>query len=395
MKQLLERIKSFFLTNSVKRNVTFGVIGGIAVLTAAIVIPLSLRVCDHIWDNGITQTEAGCTENGVKVLRCRKCRDTKLETIEAKGHSPKIGTIQTLKEPTCKTEGERRYVCDRCGETVEESIPVTNRHDYEETVTLEPTCKSAGEKKQVCRVCGATETSVIPATNEHKYEEELTREPTCTEGGVKTLTCSVCGKKTEEKLLAKGHNYAPGETKEATCTEEGYTSEVCLGCGDTKKSPTPLKGHDYAKATCTSPEICSVCGATRGEALGHVSPDGVSCTRCGCLNVYFVLSDRTPIKIDTHGSVGEITDFCYETVNDNGTTVVRFMYTEVYTESKSGSCSYTISVENPDGTRGETISVINNDIRIGEKKRVVLTSSSALTVPGSYKVSIRSTDGKQ
>lgn len=210
IKELPGRIKEFITTNTVKRNVTFGVIGGVIVLTAAIAIPLSLRTCDHVWDNGITQTEATCTENGVKVLKCRKCRETKLEPIDAKGHSPKIGTVQTVTEATCKTEGKRRYTCERCGETVEEAIPVNDKHVYTETVTREATCKTDGEGTKTCSVCGKTERVVIPKTNDHKYEEKVTREPTCTKDGIKTLTCSVCGKQTEEKILAVGHDYEPG-----------------------------------------------------------------------------------------------------------------------------------------------------------------------------------------
>ncbi len=227
LKELPGRIKEFITANTVKRNVTFGVIGGVIVLTAAIAIPLSLRSCDHVWDNGVTQTEPTCTENGVKVLKCRKCRETKLEPIDAKGHSPKIGTVQTVTEPTCKDEGLRRYTCERCGETVEDAIPVSNKHVYTETLTREATCKTEGEGTKVCSICGKTERIVVPKTNEHKYEESVTLEPTCTADGIKTLTCSVCGKKTEEKILATGHNYAPGETIKPTCIDPGYETEVC------------------------------------------------------------------------------------------------------------------------------------------------------------------------
>ena len=44
--------------------------------------------------------------------------------------------------------------------------------------------------------------------------------------------------------------------------------------------------HNWQDATCTKPEICSICGRTRGEALGHIWLDPTctepeTCERCG------------------------------------------------------------------------------------------------------------------
>ncbi len=38
--------------------------------------------------------------------------------------------------------------------------------------------------------------------------------------------------------------------------------------------------HNYLDATCTSPKVCTDCGETYGEALGHDYVDG-KCTVCG------------------------------------------------------------------------------------------------------------------
>lgn len=37
--------------------------------------------------------------------------------------------------------------------------------------------------------------------------------------------------------------------------------------------------HEYTEATCTEPETCTICGETKGKALGHTVDIGV-CTRC-------------------------------------------------------------------------------------------------------------------
>ena len=38
--------------------------------------------------------------------------------------------------------------------------------------------------------------------------------------------------------------------------------------------------HTYSPATCTEPQECTKCGATKGSALGHTTSTG-TCTRCG------------------------------------------------------------------------------------------------------------------
>ena len=56
---------------------------------------------------------------------------------------------------------------------------------------------------------------------------------------------------------ALGHDYTP-----ATCT----TPEICTRCGETLGT---ANGHDFMTATCTSPATCRRCGETQGTALGH------------------------------------------------------------------------------------------------------------------------------
>ena len=48
----------------------------------------------------------------------------------------------------------------------------------------------------------------------------------------------------------------------ATCT----TPETCSKCGKTQGEAL---GHSWMDATCTAPKTCTVCGETEGEALGH------------------------------------------------------------------------------------------------------------------------------
>lgn len=62
---------------------------------------------------------------------------------------------------------------------------------------------------------------------------------------------------TDSPAPSCNHNYT-----EATCTEP----QVCTLCD---AFGAPPAGHDWSYATCTTPETCSVCGETSGEAFGH------------------------------------------------------------------------------------------------------------------------------
>lgn len=45
--------------------------------------------------------------------------------------------------------------------------------------------------------------------------------------------------------------------------------------------------HQYADADCVTPKTCTLCGHTRGKALGHDYAEGV-CTRCGAEDADYV-----------------------------------------------------------------------------------------------------------
>lgn len=69
----------------------------------------------------------------------------------------------------------------------------------------------------------------------------------------------------ETRGEALGHRW-----RGADCT----TPETCARCGETRGEPL---GHDWQEADCTTPETCSRCGETQGEPLGHQWQDA-SCT---------------------------------------------------------------------------------------------------------------------
>ncbi len=71
-----------------------------------------------------------------------------------------------------------------------------------------------------------------------------------------------------------GHHW-----EKATCV----APQVCSACGATKGE---LGKHVWKDATCTEPKTCSTCGKTEGDALGHkwidaTCTDPEKCERCG------------------------------------------------------------------------------------------------------------------
>ena len=103
---------------------------------------------------------------------------------------------------------------------------------------------------------------------------------TCTEEGYVIKKCNDCGEVVyRETIGVKGHDWEWKETA-ATCTTSGSKGYVCRNCGTTKDMTTiPAKGHTPgAAATCTTPQVCTVCGAAIASAKGHVPGGEATCT---------------------------------------------------------------------------------------------------------------------
>lgn len=103
-------------------------------------------------------------------------------------------------------------------------------------------------------------------------------------GGIAAIACAAL-----IAVLFATHVICFHKWSDATCTEP----QICSVCGRTKGDPL---GHEWLQATCTEPKTCDRCGDTEGEALGHEvkewktvkeatctkkgSEEG-ACTRCG------------------------------------------------------------------------------------------------------------------
>ena len=169
---------------------------------------------EHIWDAGVVTKEATCTEAGEITYTCEVCKETKTETIAAKGHT--YSTEWTIdKEATCTEAGSKSHHCTECDAKTDETEIAAKGHTWDAgVVTKEATCTEAGEKTYTCEVCKETKTETIAAKG-HTYSTEWTvdKEATTTEAGSKSHHCTVCGDKADITEIPKIEEEKPDDNK--------------------------------------------------------------------------------------------------------------------------------------------------------------------------------------
>ena len=214
----------------------------------------------HVHEYEETVTKPDCISGGYTTFVCA-CGDSYVgNDTDALGHDWKDATCTDPK------------TCAACGVTEGRA----NGHKWDEgTVTVPAEESKEGEKLFTCTVCKATKTQAIPTLDHvHNYEEtvEITP-PTCTEDGYTTHTCRCGDSKVDSEVKAPGHTMS-----EATCTKP----EVCSVCGTTGKAAL---GHKWNPATCTEPMTCGVCSEKTGVPKGHkettVKGHDATCTETG------------------------------------------------------------------------------------------------------------------
>ena len=209
----------------------------------------------HDWDAGTKITDATCNGAGVIEHHCKRCDATYLEAVSATGHRP--GPKATCTEP---------QLCLTCGAVLAKPIG----HSYKAVVTP-ATCEKMGYTTYTCRKCGDTYKADYTDALGHDYVAEVTA-PTCTEGGYTTYTCSRCGDQyVSDYTDALGHAWNDGEIiANPSCTADGVVVFTCTVCEKEHSERLLATGHFPGEpATCTEPQLCTVCGAVIEKAHGH------------------------------------------------------------------------------------------------------------------------------
>lgn len=144
----------------------------------------------------VTETVAAtCEEGGYTEHTCSRCGSTYMDSVtQPVGHNFMVVT----KEPTCEAFGMTVYTCQVCGhEQSEESGDYPTGHNYSNSIVKTATCMQDGERRFVCDKCGDIYTEIIVAPG-HSYA--IT--DTTSENGntTRVYTCTACGASYTQEL---------------------------------------------------------------------------------------------------------------------------------------------------------------------------------------------------
>lgn len=246
---------------------------------------------DHNWTL-LDSVAPTCLTLGYDRYLCVDCGAIEKRDYEAAlGHA--FQSI-VIRDATCETPGKVLEICERCG-TVQESTTPKGEHEFSVT-TVPATCTSPGYTLQECAVCGERHITDITAALPHNYVDKTT--PATCEGGGKTIhICEGCGSSfVTDYTDPLGHSWDEGtEVTGSTCTGEGLIEYRCARCGYHRLEGDAAAGHVPGEAaTCTTPQLCTKCGAVIVNALGHDYQEEVTeptctemgyttytCSRCG------------------------------------------------------------------------------------------------------------------
>ena len=264
----------------------------------------------HDWDEGTTEQEATCLQEGSVLYACSRCDEVRRESTPKGAHMPE--TVPG-KDATCTddglTEGSK---CSVCGIVLkaQEVISASGHSWGEWTQTKAPTCTTAGEEQRVCNNDPThVETQVISASGHSWGEWTQTKAPTCTPAGEEQRVCNNDPKHVETQVIsASGHSWTESAEAEylvsaATCEKRAVYYKSCSACG-AKGTETfeygDLGAHTPETvpgkaATCFAPGLtegskCSVCGDViteqqKTDALPHTFNGNAVCSVCGAIDM--------------------------------------------------------------------------------------------------------------
>lgn len=223
----------------------------------------------HTWDNGIVTKAATCKDTGTKLLKCTACGAEKTETIPVTGnhqygdwsnlggagHRHKCSvcgkeettdhswyTYEILEEATCQSTGLKTIVCEDCGASAEQEIPLAD-HSYDTAANV-----TATQHTLICTVCGDS------VTEDHEFGQELEHDE-----AFHYYACQICGYKKDQAA------HTPGPMATA------QTDQICIVC-ERVLQPRGEHVHQYSQEwssdDTTHWHICAGCPA-RDSQMPH------------------------------------------------------------------------------------------------------------------------------
>lgn len=232
---------------------------------------------DHNWTL-LDSVDPTCLTLGYDRYLCVDCGKIEKRDYEAAlGHAFQSVVIR---DATCEASGKVLEICERCGEVKESTTP-KGEHEFSVT-TVPATCTSPGYTLRECSICGERHIEDITAALPHNYVTKTT--PATCEGGGKTVhICEGCGSSfVTDYTDPLGHFWDEGtEVTGSTCTGEGLIEYRCVRCGYHRLEGDAAAGHVPGEAaTCTTPQLCTKCGAVIVNALGHDYQEEITTPTC-------------------------------------------------------------------------------------------------------------------
>ncbi len=292
--------------------------------TEAEVIPAT---GEHVYATEVegTRVPATCKTTGTVTMQCA-CGATEVQTLAVDGNNHENLVKDAAVAATCTatglTEGQHCTACDVVTIKQETTDKLAHTEATREEVITAATCGKDGSKNIItyCTVCKAdlnTVEEVIPATGEHSYDDGVvTTAPKCEVPGVKTFTCTVCDHSYTEEVAALEHDYAEAtcddpatctlcgvttgdalghaytvfvKTVPYTCTEQGYDIYECSRCDATDKQNYTDAAHKFGPVTQANNATCLADG---NEAYKQ-------CTACSKYFAADAATDAADGKDDT------------------------------------------------------------------------------------------------
>ena len=232
---------------------------------------------DHNWTL-LDSVDPTCLTLGYDRYLCVDCGKIEKRDYEAAlGHAYQSIVIR---DASCEAPGKVLESCERCGEVKESTTP-KGEHEFSVS-TVPATCTSPGYTLRECSICGERHIEDITAALPHNYVAKTT--PATCEGGGKTVhICEGCGSSfVTDYTDPLGHFWDEGtEVTGSTCTGEGLIEYRCVRCGYHRLEGDAAAGHVPGEAaTCTTPQLCTKCGAVIVNALGHDYQEEITTPTC-------------------------------------------------------------------------------------------------------------------
>lgn len=228
----------------------------------------------HDWGEWAVETPGSCTVKSVEKRSCKSCSAFETRETDYVHGETYVTELAGATKPTCTEAGEKALLtwCKDCGGLVKKEIVKADPlgHDVKDwNVTVEPTCVKPGEKQGVCQRCGETVTETVAATGKHELDYDKAyrmneKKPTCTEEGGYNLMvpcktcdgvqnkgwqvlekephtqgkweavdskthhakCEVCG----NECAVENHKFVSKVIREATEKQKGLRQYTCKGC---------------------------------------------------------------------------------------------------------------------------------------------------------------------